>query len=119
MGIQGGTVVIDPTTDITLTVAADGTLSGYGGCNNYNGPYTVTGKTTEKGYGITIGPLISTQKYCEIYSRQETMYLDILGKSMAYSVNGNKLSITATTGDALIYQTQASLVSTSQYPHPA
>jgi hypothetical protein len=47
------------------------------------------------------------------------MYMTILEKAMAYNVNGNQLSITATTGDVLIYQTPASLVTPVQYPHPA
>lgn len=119
LGIQDGTAVINPTTQITLTFSPDGTLYGNGGCNNYNGPFTLTGATTPKGMGISIGPLVSTKKVCEYYSQQETMYLNILGKAMAYNVDGNQLSITATTGDVLIYQTPASLVTPVQYPHPA
>jgi len=119
MGIQDGTAVTNPTTQITLTFNQDGTLSGYGGCNNYNAPFTLTGQTTTKGQGITIGPLVSTKKNCEGYSQQETTYLRILQKSMAYNVDGNQLSITDQTGNVLIYQTPASLATPTQYPHPA
>ena len=119
MGIQDGTTVIRPdSTDITLTFFADGTVAGNGGCNNYNGPFTLSGETTPKGKGISIGPLASTKMFCQAYSSQETMYLNILQKAMAYNVDGNQLSITATTGDVLIYQTPASLVTPVQYPHP-
>src|SRR5437764_302237 len=44
---------------ITITFAPDGTLSGFGGCNDYSGSYTVSGQS------LTIGSnLISTQKAC-------------------------------------------------------
>ena len=120
MGVQDGTAVIRPdSSDITLTFFADGTVAGNGGCNNYNGPFTLTGVTTPKGNGISIGPFASTKMFCQAYSSQETMYLNILHKAMAYTVNGNQLTLTASTGDVLVYQTSASLVTPAQYSHPA
>ena len=116
MGIQDGTTVITPTAQITLTVHADGTLSGNGGCNNYNGPFTLTGATTPKGSGISLGPLVSTKMFCQETSSQESTYLNILQKAMAYNVDGVQLSITATTGDVLMYQRPATLVTPKQYP---
>lgn len=118
MGIQDGSAVINPAAKITLTIATDGTLSGNGGCNNYNGPFTLSGTTTPKGQGISVGPLVSTKMYCTDYSSQETTYLNILQKAMAYNINGNQLSITASTGDVLIYQTPVSLVTPVQNPMP-
>ena len=119
MGVQDGTAVMSPTTEITLTVFTDGTLAGYSGCNNYNGPFTLTGQITPKGNGIAIGPVASTKKFCQAYADQETMYLAILQKAVAYNVDGSHLSITASTGDVLVYQTPASIVTPVQYPHPA
>ena len=115
MGIQGGTGITHPTTDISLTFNPDGSLTGYDGCNNYFGSTTLTGITTPKGNGMTISNIASSKKYCETLAQQENMYLAILGKTMAYNVNGNQLSMTATTGDVLIYQTPISLVTTNQY----
>lgn len=119
MGIQDGTTVLNPTTEITLTFYTDGTVAGNGGCNNYNGQYILTGETTLKGKGMSIGSLGSTKMFCQEYSNQETMYLNILQKAMAYNVDNNQLSITASTGDVLIYQTSTSLVTPVQYSHPA
>lgn len=120
MGIQDGTAVIKPqSSQITLKFSADGTISGNGGCNNYNAPYTLSGTTTPKGQGISIGPIVSTKMFCQEYSSQETTYFNILQKAMAYNVDGNQLSITASTGDVLIYQTPVSLVTPKQYPEPA
>ena len=115
MGIQDGTAVTHPTTEISLTFNPDGSLTGYDGCNNYFGSFTLTGMTTPKGNGMTISNIASSKKYCETLAQQETMYLAILGKTMAYNVNGNQLSMTATTGDVLIYQTPATLVTPKQY----
>ena len=115
MGIQDGTGITYPTTEISLTFNPDGTLTGYDGCNNYFGSATPTGMTTPKGNGMTISNIASSKKYCETLAQQETMYLAILGKTMAYNVNGNQLSMTATTGDVLIYQTPATLVTPKQY----
>jgi len=105
MGIQDGTAIAYPTAQISLTFNQDGTASGYGGCNNYNGPYTLTGQISSKGKGITIGPIVSSLRYCRDYTEQENMYLQILGNAMAYNVDGNQLSITDTTGNVLVYQT--------------
>lgn len=104
MAIQGGTAITYPTTAITLSFNADGTIFGNGGCNNYNGPYVLTGATTPKGSGITIGPLASTKMYCQTTSAQESTYLEILGKTAAYVVDGTQLTLTASDGNVLIYQ---------------
>ena len=115
MGVQDGTGITYPTTEISLTFNPDGSLTGYDGCNNYFGTTTLTGMTTPKGTGMTISNISSSKKYCETLAQQETMYLAILGKIMAYNVNGNQLSMTATTGDVLIYQTPITLVTPNQY----
>jgi heat shock protein HslJ len=104
MTIQEGSVVLRPTTEILLTLNADGTLTGYGGCNNYFGSYTLTGTTTKFGPGIAVSPLTSTKKYCEINGQQETTYLAILQNTLAYSVNINKLTLTDKSNNALVYE---------------
>ena len=43
---------------ITVGFGADGTVNGFGGCNEYGGPYKVAGDT------IQVGPLVATQKSC-------------------------------------------------------
>jgi len=110
MGISGGSAITYPTAQISLTFNQDWTLSGYGGCNNYNGPFTLTGLTTPKGLGMTVGPLVTSKQFCEAYSQQENMYLAILQDAMAYNVNNNQLVITDRTMNTLVYQTEASLV---------
>ncbi|MHB8165138.1 MAG: META domain-containing protein [Methanoregula sp.] len=115
MGVQDGTAVTTPITQISLTFMSDGTLTGYDGCNNYYASYAFTGQTTPKGQGISINNVSSSKKYCSTLANQETMYLNILGNVMAYNVDGVQLSMTASTGDVLIYQRPATLVTPVQY----
>jgi heat shock protein HslJ len=119
IALYGAGSITYPTTDISLNFQADGTLTGYDGCNNYYATYIPTGMTTPKGKGMTISDISMSKKYCATLAEQETTYINVLGKVMAYNVNGNQLSMTATTGDVLIYQTPLSLVTPVQFPHPA
>jgi heat shock protein HslJ len=104
MAIQGGTALLIPTTEITLNFGSNGNMSGYGGCNNYFGSYTLTGQTTPKGAGITIGPLGATKMYCQSTSGQEGEYLGILQNTRAYVVDGTQLTLTDKDQNVLIFQ---------------
>jgi len=104
MAIQGGTAVLVPTTEITLSFGSDRNIAGNGGCNNYFGTYTLTGETTPKGQGITFGPLGSTKMYCQSTSGQETDYLGILQDTRAYDVDGTQLTLTDKEQNVLIFQ---------------
>jgi heat shock protein HslJ len=104
MGIQDGTAVIYPTYGITLTLNTDGSLTGYDGCNNYFGSFDLTGITTPKGNGMTVSDISASKKYCETLASQEQEYLAILGKTEAWVVDITELTLTADTGDVLIYQ---------------
>jgi heat shock protein HslJ len=116
MAIQNGTAVNYPTAAISLTIRNDGTLYGYTGCNNYNAGFTLSGEVTDKGKKISIGPVESTLKYCQGISDQEHNYLEILGDVYAYNIDGVQLSMTATDGNVLIFQTPVSLATPSNAP---
>jgi len=119
LGIQGGTAVTYPTTTISLTFNQDTTLAGYDGCNNYFASYTLTGATTPRGAGMTISTVGSSKKFCADLANQEQQYLNILGKTSAYVVDGTQLTLTADTGDVLIYQRPKTLVTPAEGPRPA
>ena len=89
---------------ITANFDADGILSGNGGCNNYNGAYTVAAKQ------IKIGPLASTRMFCadpEGVMDQETLYLAALETADTYKVEGTTLELRTKDG-ALAVQAVAS-----------
>jgi heat shock protein HslJ len=117
LGIQGGSAVTYPTTTISLTMNPDGTFTGYDGCNNYFGSYTLTGATTPKGQGMTVSGVGASKKYCENLASQEQQYLNILGKTNAYVVDGTQLTLTGSMGDVLIYQRPQTLVTQKSVPY--
>ena len=102
-GGSGKVPAITNTKGITLTFNNDGTLSGFGGCNNFNGAYTLSGITTDFGKGISIGPLASTMKYCADTADFETAYLNNLQKTQTYTIAGNKMMLRTSYASQLSY----------------
>lgn len=106
MSEQNGTTLVQAISpETTLIFEGDVNISGYSGCNNYMGRYTLTGKTEPNGKGIAISPLVSTKKNCADSSTTETTYLQILQASKEYLVNEKQeLSIMDNSGNTLVYQ---------------
>jgi heat shock protein HslJ len=101
---QGATAPLDANGQITAIFDNQGHISGYGGCNNYGGPYTITGQNLPSGTGISIGPLVSTQMYCTTSGGTEQSYLTILGSAVSYTVFPNQqMSITDSLGNSLSF----------------
>jgi len=93
-GKQAVTSVLAGTT-ITAEFGKDGTLTGNSGCNNYSGPYKVTGNQ------IKIGPLISTKKACAEPAGvmdQEAQYLAALETAATYKLEGSVLELRTSDG---------------------
>lgn len=89
---------------ITAIFTSDGGLSGFGGCNNYNGQYTLTGQVLPDGKGITIGPIITTLMFCADSSTTEGTYLSILQNVTSYAVTTNQqLTLTDRDGSTLVF----------------
>src|SRR5262245_35239780 len=58
-------------THITLQLGADGRAFGSGGCNNYNGPYTLSGNA------LSFGLMAATRMACaQVAMDQEQRYFD-------------------------------------------
>jgi len=101
--VAGGTMPAIPNVQITLKFNNDGTLSGFGGCNNYNANYVLTGQTTEFGKTITIGPIASTKMYCADTSDLESKYLANLQDTKTYSIPNNTMILRASNLNQLSY----------------
>jgi heat shock protein HslJ len=72
---------VDPDTPPTLVFDDAGRVSGTGGCNQYNGPYT------QDGGSLTFGNLASTLMLCEgELGRQESAFLGALGGTRTWQV---------------------------------
>jgi heat shock protein HslJ len=105
MATQGGSEVINIfPAPITILFSDTGTLAGNGGCNSYQGSYSLTGATGPFGNQISIGPIISTQMYCVDTSPIETTYFQILSNISAYGIdNTSRLSMRDPSGSTLVY----------------
>jgi ABC-type amino acid transport substrate-binding protein/heat shock protein HslJ/uncharacterized protein affecting Mg2+/Co2+ transport len=98
---QGGLVSPIAGTSITALFGADDRVSGSDGCNNYNAPYTVSGKS------LTVGPPAPTQMACpEDISQQGQTYLTLLQQSQSYDVSGNQLTIFGSGNQKLLQYVQ-------------
>jgi heat shock protein HslJ len=87
---------------ITAVFSADGTVSGFAGCNSYSASYSVDGDSIE------IGPAISTQKACsepEGVMETEFAYLTALQTAVTFESVANELTLRNADGTpAVAYQ---------------
>jgi heat shock protein HslJ len=95
-GKQAVVSVVNGTT-VTAIFGADGTLTGNGGCNSYNGTYTTDGDK------ISIGPLATTRMACEqAVMDQETAYLNALANAATYMLGKDSLELRDVDGALLV-----------------
>ncbi|RYE10318.1 MAG: META domain-containing protein [Hyphomicrobiales bacterium] len=79
----GGAGVIDDL-QTTLTIAADGTVNGNGGCNGFGGRATISGDS------ISFGPLAGTLMACaEAIMGQENKFHEALGKAASFRTDAD------------------------------
>lgn len=79
--------------EVNAMFDAKGTVTGKGGCNNYNGPFTTQGDN------IKIGPVASTMMACEeAVMAQEMAYFKALENTATYTIRGNTLELRAADG---------------------
>jgi heat shock protein HslJ len=77
-------------TEITLTLAEDGSVSGNASCNDYTGTYELDGDR------ITIGPLATTRKACQDpqgVMDQEMQYLAALQSAEVWANSNTRLEL--------------------------
>jgi heat shock protein HslJ len=92
------TLVID--TVITAAFDDAGQLAGNASCNDYSGPYV-----TDDG-AITIGPLASTERFCEGLAEQEAQYLASLQSARIYQVRAGRLELRTAEGALVVAMTR-------------
>ena len=87
--------------DVTLRFV-DGHAEGFASCNQYRGPYTVSGTT------LTFGPAISTKRACIEQERnaQETAYLGAFQNVASYTATGDRLTLSDAAGGPLLVFTR-------------
>jgi heat shock protein HslJ len=88
---------------ITAVFASDGTLSGSGGCNQYNSTYTLQDDQ------MTIGPVASTQMACATGMDAEQAYFQALGTVQKYNILNQRLTLTYNQGAGVLVYTSVNL----------
>jgi heat shock protein HslJ len=85
---------------VTLALGEDGHASGSGGCNSYGGSYTVEGDT------LQFSEVVSTLMACvdSDLMDQEQAYLDALNSASAFTLDGDRLTISDEDGQQLVFQ---------------
>ena len=94
---NGHQAVVSVLTGTKLSASFDtaGHVTGFAGCNNYNGPVKATAPK------VSIGPLASTRKFCGAPAgvmEQESAYLAALATAATYSIQGATLEFRAAGG---------------------
>ena len=94
---NGKQAVVSVLTGTKLTANLDmaGHVTGFAGCNDYNGPVKATFPK------IAIGPLASTKKFCGAPAgvmEQESAFLAALASAATYSIQGTTLELRTASG---------------------
>jgi len=79
----------------TITFSEDGRVSGFGGCNRFNGGYTLDGAT------VRFTPVMTTMMACQLdaVNRQELALMAALQEDATFVVNGDgRLTLTGANG---------------------
>lgn len=92
-----GAGIID-NSNVTVSSASDGTVSGSNGCNNFTGKYEVNGDKLE------IGTLAVTRRACNTaLADQETRFMGVIGKVTGWSQDRwQRMVLTTDDGQILV-----------------
>ena len=81
----------------TLSFAADGSVSGDGGCNQFKGRFVTNGNS------ILLSPLASTMMICEdAISDRETLFLSALQEARQFETDDTKLVLKNVMGEPIL-----------------
>jgi heat shock protein HslJ len=85
----GATQSVVAGSTVTAIFGEDGTVAGSGGCNTYNGTYTVDGAA------LMFGPILSSKMACadEALTKQETNFFAALAKVTTHAFSGDNLEL--------------------------
>ena len=106
LGVNNGKGGVESSTlaqTLTAKFGADGSLSGFSGCNQYNGSYQTSGTD-----GVTITNIATTRKACEEAAMTlETQYTTALGNVATYGISGTTLTLRDAGGATQVTMTAA------------
>jgi copper homeostasis protein (lipoprotein) len=86
-------VAAEPARQPNLTLAADGRVAGFTGCNRMAGSYQVSGRS------IAFGQLASTKMACIDGVEHETAFAEALEQARSYRILGQHLELLGPDGE--------------------
>lgn len=92
MTLDGEEVELEDDVVTTLQFSPDGRYSGSGGCNGYNGAYTLTGND------LALGPAAATRMACRTGMEQETKFFGALAQISAFETTAEGLRLSSADG---------------------
>jgi len=92
---ENAVIVAEPERRPNLTLAADGRLAGYDGCNRMAGSYQIAGRS------ITFGQLASTKMACVDGMEHEAAFAAALEQARSFRILGQHLELLGSDGDLL------------------
>jgi heat shock protein HslJ len=100
---KGGVESTPLTGALNAGFGADGSFTGFGGCNQFTGTYKTSGSD-----GLTLGPLATTMRACADQSRNEleANYGAALAKVATYEIRGDTLTMRDSSGATQVTATR-------------
>jgi len=93
----GALAKLAPTSGVTLEFTAD-RVNGYGGCNSYSGPYTLSAGT------LTVGPVAATKRGCmDAAGAIESAWFAMLASKLTVTQDAAGLRLRAADGAQLSF----------------
>ena len=106
---MGGSMVSVPAGVIATLYLSDGQATGSGGCNRFFGSYTASNPTAASG-DLVFGPIGSSLMACpDPAGTAEAAYLAALATVASYVVDGNGLTLSDASGNAVLVYSYAGL----------
>jgi heat shock protein HslJ len=99
--VTRGGQTIDPSLGVSATFGDDGTVSGFGGCNEYDTTYTIDGAA------LAIEPVAATRKTCAAnVDATESAFFTALEGAASLAITGADLIVTTRDGSELAFHVQ-------------
>lgn len=101
---NGNTTQLSNEDKMTATFQG-GKVTGFGGCNGFNGAYSATTAGS-----IRISNLASSKKYCDLMMRKEATFFKVLEGVNSWKMTGNRLELKGNAGQLQFIHTKVRVI---------
>lgn len=101
---NGNTTKLSSEDKMTATFQG-GKVSGFGGCNGYNGSYSATTAGS-----MRVSSLASSKKYCDGMMKKEIAFFKVLEGVNSWKMTGNRLELKGSAGELQFIHTKVRVI---------